>query len=127
MTETQAAEKIMFFRSDLDSIVWDDDRARRVRFNERNQFITDDPYIIKKLDRLGYPRVPLDAKVPPPIPDRLAKDIGDIKVMPKGATEDTELQRIKRESILHGKGKDDAESGSESKKGRQITRRKKKG
>lgn len=121
--KSKSVEKVMFFRSDLETIVWDEDREKRIRFNRNNQFVTNDRHLIKKLDRLGYPRVPLDAEVPPPIPDRPVKDVGDIKILPKGATEDTELQRIKRESILKDKEAQGAGSGGAKKPGRKITRR----
>jgi len=126
----QTVKKVMFYRADLETIVWDDNRDKRVRF-VGGRFTTDDPHLIKKLDQLGYPRVSLDAESPPPIPNRPVKEVGDVKILPKGANEETELYKIKREAKLKGdkKTKVDLKSKGEQsgagKSRRQITRREK--
>lgn len=98
--QAQAVKKVRFFRSDLETIVWDEDKNKRVIFDEKNQFATSDPYLIAKLTRFGYPQVPLDAEAPPPIPIRPVEEIGDIRILPRGASEQTELQKHRRETLL---------------------------
>ena len=88
--------------SNLARIVWSQKHGGAVAEfgREDNQFVTDKEDIAEFLISLGYIEVQMDAQAPPYIPEPTPKEIGDIKPIPAGFTEDHEVRKIKREAML---------------------------
>jgi len=55
-----------FYRSNLETIVWNPDTNSRLADFSKGHFTTDDPKVAKRLKDLGYVEIPLDAEEPPP-------------------------------------------------------------
>lgn len=72
-----------FYRSNLETIVWDPDNNKPLADFGKGHFTTEDPRVAQRLVELGYPEIPLDAKRPPDIlvnkPTHVIE--GDVPVM----------------------------------------------
>lgn len=93
MTKVEDKLVVRFFRSQLETIVWDKERNRILAdFNDeennnspRGTFTTNDERTIKILRQLRYPEIPLDMKAPPdnvvvvqaPAPPRRTNELAD--------------------------------------------------
>jgi len=87
-------KKWRFYRSNLETIVWDPRASRPLADFSEGHFITEREDVRDRLRELGYPEVALDAEVPPDI--MFGKGIileGDVKIMPGAVNEAAALNK----------------------------------
>lgn len=83
----------------LGRVVWDPKGQRTLVEFIDNQCYVDKDSVAEKLLELGYLEVPMDSEAPPYVPDPPVVDV-NVKVLPKGANEEWELAKQKREALL---------------------------
>lgn len=90
-----------FYRSNLETIVWDPERNKPLAHFVQGEFITNDPRVAEKLLELGYPRVPLEATNPPDVFFEKGHSLeGDVKVLPESVGEVAALNREKAQAAI---------------------------
>jgi hypothetical protein len=90
-----------FYRSNLETIVWDPENDRPLVEFIQGEFITSDPRIAEKLLELGYPRVPLEAVDPPDVIFEKGHSLeGDVRVLPENVGEVAALNREKAQAAI---------------------------
>jgi len=114
-------EKVRFYRASLPKLVWDAEEQKTIARFDSGTIITDDPALIKKLRKIGYPEVDLDAKKPPPIKTEIV-ETKDIPVLPPNVTEEQVAARLKAKARVEAKKKEILES--EKKKPRKEAKKK---
>jgi hypothetical protein len=93
-----------FYRSNLETIVWDKEKNCALAEFVNGQFVTDDPEVAQVLLDLGYPRIPLDATSPPDImypKGSILEDNKDVNVLPAALGETAALNREKAQAALN--------------------------
>ena len=94
-------ESFRFYRSNLASVVWNPKAGAPLAEFKRGEFITSEPWIAQKLIDLGYPRVPLDATIPPDILFQKGEILtGDIKLLGPNASEQAALNKERSQAAL---------------------------
>lgn len=85
-----------FYRSNLETIVWDKDNDRPLAEFVNGQFYTKDAKIAATLTAMGYVEIPLDLQEPPDVFFQKGKSLGEgehAQIIPKGMTEEVALQQ----------------------------------
>jgi hypothetical protein len=90
-----------FYRSNLETIVWDPEHDKPLAQFVQGEFITDDPRVAERLLELGYPRVSLEAVNPPDVLFEKGHSLdGDVRVLPDGVGEIAALNREKVKAAI---------------------------
>lgn len=78
--------KRRFYRSNLETIVWDPDEDKPMADFSKGHFTTDDKRVADYLEALGYVEIPLDAQEPPNIIVQKPTHVidGNVPVMANG-------------------------------------------
>lgn len=96
-----------FYRSNLESVIWDAENDCPLAKFVNGEFITTDAGIAKKLEALGYPRVGINDAEPPDILYKKGDTITeDIKILPNALGETAALNREKRNAEIERQKKE---------------------